>query len=94
MDTEGTLRKAVKELERAGIGTARLDALVLLEDVTGRDRGWLLANPRHELSPAEQVRLTELLKRRAEHTPLAYVRGNRVLWARFCDHAGGLGAEA
>jgi release factor glutamine methyltransferase len=76
------LPKATKKLEQAGTGTARLDALVLLEDVTGRDRAWLLAHPEHELSPDEQAELTKLLNKRAEHQPLAYVRGKTEFYGR------------
>jgi release factor glutamine methyltransferase len=71
-----------KKLERAGIGTARLDALVLLEDVTGRDRAWLLAHGEHELSPTELAELTKLLSRRAAHEPLAYVRTKSEFYGR------------
>jgi release factor glutamine methyltransferase len=80
--TERFLKQAAARLEKAGIGTARLDALVLLEDVTGRDRAWLLANPKHQLSPAEQKRLTKLLRMREDHTPLAYVRGHTEFYGR------------
>ncbi len=67
---------ATAALQDAGIGTARLDALVLLEDVTRRDRSWLLAHPEHDLSASQQAKLTKLLNERAKHTPLAYVRGH------------------
>jgi release factor glutamine methyltransferase len=73
---------AAKELNTGGIGTARLDALVLLEDVTGLDRAWLLARPDHKLSPSELTKLTKLLKRRAEHEPLAYVRKKTEFYGR------------
>jgi release factor glutamine methyltransferase len=76
MDAKSWITAATRKLDKAGIGTARLDALVLLEDVTGKDRGWLLAHPEHRLLTAEQAELTKLLKRRAGHTPLAYVRGH------------------
>lgn len=76
------LKKAVHGLKDAGIGTARLDALVLLEDVTGRDRAWLLAHPEHQMSSAEQAKLTKLLNQRAKHTPLAYVRGHTEFYGR------------
>lgn len=76
------LRESTKKLERAGIGTARLDALVLLEDVAGRDRAWLLAHGEHQLSPAETAELTKLLNRRAEHEPLAYVRTKSEFYGR------------
>jgi release factor glutamine methyltransferase len=82
MTVKDWLRQSTKKLARAGIGTARLDALVLLEDVTGRDRAWLLAHPEHELSPAESGELTKLLKRRARHEPLAYVRKKTEFYGR------------
>jgi release factor glutamine methyltransferase len=76
------LREAAQKLELAGIGTARLDALVLLEDVTGKDRAWLLAHPEHGLTRAQQAELTKLLNRRARHTPLAYLRGTTEFYGR------------
>src|SRR4051812_24531096 len=44
------LSQAGDKLKLADIGTARLDALVLAEDETGRDRAWLLAHPDFELT--------------------------------------------
>lgn len=82
MRSAAWLRQACSKLEASGIGTARLDALVLLEDVTGRDRAWLLAHPEHGLSSAERSELAKLLNERAHHTPLAYVRGHTEFYGR------------
>lgn len=82
MRIDGWLRRAQRQLSEVGIGTARLDALVLLEDVTGKDRAWLLAHPDHEISSDEQAVLTKLLKRRARHEPLAYVRQKTEFYGR------------
>jgi release factor glutamine methyltransferase len=79
MKVKDWLRAAEAKLVQAGIGTARLDVLVLLEDVTAVDRARLLAEPDQELSPASLAKLQKLLNRRAEHEPLAYVRG----WTEF-----------
>src|SRR5260221_14788444 len=76
------LAKATHKLELAGIGTARLDALVLLEDVTGRDRAWLLAHPEAKISANEAAKLEKLLNQRAKHLPLAYVRGKTEFYGR------------
>lgn len=76
------LKQAGAILEEAGVATARLDALVLLEDVTGKDRAWLLAHPEHRLPAAQQAELTKLLKGRAKHTPLAYLRGTTEFYGR------------
>jgi release factor glutamine methyltransferase len=82
MNSSNWLRQAQEQLEATGIGTARLDALVLLEDVTGRDRAWLLANPDAEIGAAKLAKLTKLLNLRAKHTPLAYVRGMTEFYGR------------
>jgi release factor glutamine methyltransferase len=76
MTANECLSTAVKKLEQAGIGTARLDTLVLMEDVLGKDRAWLLAHPEMEISSAQQAKLKKLFNQRARHMPLAYVRGH------------------
>ena len=75
MTTMRWLAAATSKLKLADIGTARLDALVLLEDVMGLDRTRLLADPDMEIKPAKLVKLEKLLNRRAQHEPLAYLRG-------------------
>jgi release factor glutamine methyltransferase len=74
--------KATRQLEEAGIGTARLDALVLLEDVSDKDRAWLLAHPEFELSAEQSDKLKNLLNVRVKHIPLAYVRGKTEFYGR------------
>lgn len=76
------LKAAESELIQAGIGTARLDALVLLEDVTSKNRAWLLAHPEFELSATNVSRLKNLLKQRVQHVPLAYARGKTEFYGR------------
>ena len=82
MKTSVWLIATTKELGRAGIGTPRLDTLVLLEDVMGIDRARLLAEPKRELSPSQHAKLEKLLKRRASHEPLAYIRGHTEFYGR------------
>lgn len=64
------------------IQTARLDCLILLEDITGKDRAWLLAHPEFELSHKQISKLNGLIARRAEHEPLAYIRGRSEFYGR------------
>lgn len=73
---------ATKKLKAADIGSARLDALILLEDVLHKDRSWLLANSEVELSQNQQDRLEKQLDRRAGHEPLAYIRGFTDFYGR------------
>ncbi len=82
MTANNWLAVATRQLEEAGIGTARLDALVLLEDVAGIDRAKLLAEPDTKISSQQQRRLKNLLMKRARHEPLAYVRGHTEFYGR------------
>jgi release factor glutamine methyltransferase len=76
------LKQAAGKLETVGIGSARLDALVLLEDITGVGRARLLAEPATEIEPEKLAKLEKLLKRRVRHEPLAYIRGKTEFYGR------------
>jgi release factor glutamine methyltransferase len=80
--TNQWLDKATKQLERAGIGTARLDCLVLLEDATGKDRSWLLAHPEFVFNTQQIKVLQQQLNQRIKHIPLAYIRGKTQFYGR------------
>ncbi len=82
MTCEQWLKRATQQLCAAGIETARLDCLVLLEDVLEIDRARLLAEPAQELSAAQTTKLQKLLTLRLKHEPLAYVRGQVEFYGR------------
>lgn len=82
MTSDEWLKSATSRLDQAGVGTARLDALVLLEDVTNTNRTQLLAHPDSELTVEQQEQLNSLLIRRAQHIPLAYLRGKTEFYGR------------
>jgi len=82
MHLEDWLKIAEQQLNNAGIGSARLDALILLEDELRKERGWLLAHPELEISKTALKRLNSKLKKRATHLPLAYVRGFSEFYGR------------
>lgn len=82
MKVEAWLKNAVAQFKTAGIGTADLDALILLEDETGKDRAWLLAHPETTLQGPSLRRLKILCSRRMEHEPLAYIRGKTEFYGR------------
>ncbi len=82
MTVEQWLAEATAQLTSGGVGTARLDALVLLEDALHTDRAQLLAHPETTLTNEQQKLLAEQLARRAEHEPLAYIRGKTEFYGR------------
>ena len=82
MTTNEWLILATEELEIAGIGTPRLDCLVLLENVLIVDRAQILANPDTEISSKKIAQLAKLLNRRAKHEPIAYILGRSEFYGR------------
>ncbi len=72
-----TIRRAIETLAAAGIDSARLDAEVLLAHVLHTDRSWLFAHPDERLSAEKHTRFEQLIARRAEFEPVAYLIGER-----------------
>jgi release factor glutamine methyltransferase len=82
MTIQDALKHSVATLKKSGIPTARLDALVLLEDVLGQEKAWLLAHSENELTSQQVNKLASFLKRRVKHEPLAYIRGKSEFYGR------------
>lgn len=73
----GTLEKLLNAgteiLKNAGIEEARLDAWLLLEYLTGKNRAWYFSHGEEEASEELASDYGELIKKRAGHTPLQYL---------------------
>lgn len=82
MTIQQWLDSTTKRLNQAAIETARLDALVLLEDELGRDKSWVLAHPEYVLQGSELEILSTKIAQRAKHVPLAYIRGRAEFYGR------------
>ncbi len=68
-------------LREKGAPTPRLDAEVLLAHALGLDRVGLYVNFERELTPAELTAYRELVKRRGQREPVAYIRGLKEFWS-------------
>ena len=71
------LNKATAQLEAAGIDTARLDAEVLLAYVLNTRRLALYVHVAKELKPEQVARYENLIQRRLERVPVAYLVGHK-----------------
>lgn len=76
------LKRADDKLTEANIGSARLDAQLLLAHVLKKDREWLLAHDDEKLTAAQTRKAGRLLKRRLNHEPLAYITGYKEFYGR------------
>ena len=71
------LRDAVAALTNAGVDTPALDAELLLADTLGLQRERLVIEGPGRLSPQQLARYRELVARRADREPVAYILGSK-----------------
>ena len=69
------LQAASQTLTEHHIPSARLDCLLMLEDELKKDRSSLLAHQDSELSKEQLGSLNNMLDRRSQNEPMAYIRG-------------------
>lgn len=58
----------------------RHEAELLLLHVLGRERGWLFAHASDAVQPATEAAFAQLLQRRIQGEPVAYLLGRRGFW--------------
>jgi len=75
--SRAVVAEAILSLERAGVPTPRLDAELLIAEALGVDRGALFAAPEQEVSEEVAETAAELLRRRCEREPVAYILGKK-----------------
>ena len=76
------LLEATEQIEKTGSKTPRLDALLLLELVSGLGRAQVLAMNRDKLSVMRQGKLNKLVQRRVAGEPIAYIAGQKEFYGR------------
>ena len=75
MNYKSACEFGIKELEKAGIIEAKLDARLLLEHICDTDHSALIAHPDRELSEKELEDYKAFIDRRAKREPVAYILG-------------------
>ncbi|CAN5348892.1 peptide chain release factor N(5)-glutamine methyltransferase [soil metagenome] len=85
MKTDEYLSRSIAQLTAAGIQTARLDCLVLLEDVLNTNRTQIIAHPERKITEVQQKILDSMVIRRSRHIPLAYIRKKTEFYGREFD---------
>ncbi|MBX7244449.1 MAG: peptide chain release factor N(5)-glutamine methyltransferase [Candidatus Sumerlaeaceae bacterium] len=76
------IARSAHYLREKGVGTARLDAELLVGTSTGMDRLQLYLNMDRPLDTGERDRARDLLRRRAAREPMAYILGHREFRSR------------
>ena len=79
MDIRHWLKQAIATL--CGGDSPKRDAEILLSQVTGKSRSWLIAFDDTVLSAEQLAELDALLARRARGEPIAHLVGEREFWS-------------
>lgn len=82
MTIDNYLRETTILLKNSEVHPSRLDAELLLCHVLDVERDWLQAHYDDELLPEMNVKLNDLVKRRLNHEPIAYITGRKEFYGR------------
>jgi release factor glutamine methyltransferase len=88
MTVSEALREAAQKLQPKRIvcdldrDVGRLEAEILLAHVLKRDRAWLLSRPDLRLTTDDSRLFSDLVSRRANHEPVAYILGRKEFYGR------------
>ena len=77
---EQALIETAARLETAGSDTAKLDAMLLLEEVVGKTKIHIYAQPQTKLTREQYARFEAFVARREKAEPLAYILGRKGFW--------------
>jgi release factor glutamine methyltransferase len=80
MSLKSALESAVEFLDSNCVGSARMNAEVLLMFALGCGRAYIYAHPERELTDDEQSRYGEALRERARGVPSQYITGHQEFW--------------
>ncbi|CAA7616955.1 peptide chain release factor N(5)-glutamine methyltransferase [Magnetospirillum sp. UT-4] len=73
-------RRLAERFAAAGIGSARLDARLLVAEVLGIEAGRILTHPETPLDEGQQARLEAMAARRVARQPMSHILGRRGFW--------------
>lgn len=80
-----TIRRAIREaegrLKQKGLSSPGLDAEILLSFCLGLDRAGLFREGDRPVAPGEMQSFNDLLERRLEGEPIAYIVGRKEFWS-------------
>lgn len=80
MKLQNLRASAIQQLQTSS-PTAQLDTDVLLEHVLAKPRSYLIAHPNLALDEPQQQQFHQLLTRRLQGEPIAYILGQREFWS-------------
>ncbi len=82
MTIENWINDSLQKLKKTSVDSPRSDVFAILENITGKDRTWIVAHSEHSLSESDLKKLNNLIERRVRREPLAYILGKVWFYGR------------
>ncbi len=81
MNLENSIKKASQILKDHNIYSHELDAQIILADIMGIKREFLITNNEINISEKIKNKFDAAIKRRIKREPVAYITGNKEFWS-------------
>ena len=82
MNLENTVKKASRMLKNHNIHSYELDAQIILSDIMGMKREFLITNNEINISEKVMEKYDIAIKRRIKREPVAYIIGKKEFWSQ------------
>ena len=82
MNLENTVKKASQILKNHNIHSHELDAQIILSDIMGMKREFLITNNKINISEKVLKKYDIAIKRRIKREPIAYIIGKKEFWSQ------------
>ena len=82
MNLENTVKKASQILKNYNIHSHELDAQIILSDIMGMKREFLITNNKENISEKVMEKYDVAIKRRIKREPIAYIIGKKEFWSQ------------
>ena len=82
MNLENTVQKASQILKNHNIHSHELDAQIMLSDIMGMKREFLITNNKINISEEVLEKYDIAIKRRIKREPIAYIIGKKEFWSQ------------
>ena len=82
MNLEKVINQASNILKKNNINSHELDAQIILSDILGVTKEFLLINDNLVLSKSIKNKYNFAIKRRAKKEPVAYILGKKEFWSQ------------
>ena len=82
MNLKNIIKEASQTLKNNNIRSHELDAQILLSDIMGTEREYLIVNNETRVSEKIKKKYYLSIKRRAKSEPVAYIIGKREFWSK------------